>query len=255
MKTFIAGLLIITLPLSARAETGFFSSKTPLPETDSDAVQSAERLFKIAPGCNLTLEIGDHHTRVTDSKGNSQLFTYFDDGRLARVTSAHSDVSIIYETNSAIPVGAVDSVSGKTRAITRQGKGPDFYRALMAAGQLPSPEKLVSRVCSANKAAVPLDDSLEQEYMDPDFWVADMTMDFDLSTFGLDAIDGCDAKKAACHAQCERAFNNRAASCLLQTGLWSEIATPLVGVIIGAICGWVSGNQQATCHANCEAIC
>lgn len=256
MKMLAAGLLIAALSLSTHAETGFFSSKSPLPATDSAAEQSADRLFKLAPGCDFTLEIGDHHTRVTDSKGNSHLYTYFDDGRLARVISANSDVSIVYESNSRLPIAAIDAVTGKSRVIARNDKGPDYYREMLAAGRLPSPDKFVLRICSTNgnKQSGSLDDPLVDEWTNPDFWTADMAMDYDLSTFGLDQIADCSEKKAACHAQCERAFNIRNVSCIGIGAIAADMAGNLVGAAVLAVCSWANGDRQATCHANCESI-
>lgn len=254
MKTHLLAVASCVLSLSCLAAPIFSSTSAPAP--DAPGAEAASALFKLAPGCEFSVEIGDQYNRLTDAKGRSVLMTFFPDGRVASVETDKTQLVVVY-----------DSATGKARYISNpasgqafpleSGKGAGWYKSLRAEGKLPSLEKLVARVCSSSGAKTdPIGDGdLLQDMTNPTYWEDMFWGDYAFSLDSFDQLQDCEAQKAACKDHCDQVADTATISCGGYGLVISMMGGPEIGALAGLICAGAALNDKWTCRANCDAHC
>lgn len=251
MGRLVTFFVFLLLSFSSLADTVIFSSSSA-PSDDKEG-QIAAQIFKLAPGCDFSVEIGDSYRRITDNKGRSYLLRFFNDGRLSGFESGGVRFVVLYESDTHIPIGVIELDTGRTFSL-RSSKGADWYANLRASGKLPSVERIIDHVCShhaAGKDYFEVQDPMLQDWMSTDYWIIEFDPDFSF-VITYDPNQDCTAQKNACLERCDFAFDMASMSCIGMTAIATDMAGGIVGGIAGAACQAAAIYQKWKCRANCD---
>jgi len=249
-RHLLLAVCFTVLSLGARAADGPFPREVAPHDGDDAAAQTTE---KRAPGCDVAVESDAHHKRVTDlATGKQYTITYLDDGRISNYESASAKFSVVYA--NARPLAVVEAVSGQVFNV-HSGKGADWYANLRLQGKFPSPAKLVERICSSKDDKLTIaEQDLPTDMMTTDYWDAEFSgSDWPIDFAAFAPTPECLGGLINCLGICDDRADIQTNSCIIQGAIWSAIAGPEVGAIIGIVCQIGSTDEKQRCHRVCSS--
>lgn len=222
-------------------------------QEDTAAARESAELLKLAPGCDFTVEVGEHYRTITDNRrGRRYLMTFFEDGRVGSVETEGVKLVAVYEGRRARYV--IDTNSGRMVSLD-SGKGADWYANLRAQGKLPSPQRIVEHICSSEGAKfLVIQDPLVAYMTTIDYWNGELGPLFYVPLLSDPAPPmDCLQAKMQCHDECEQTFDVAALDCALYGITWSAMVGPEVGGLIGLACAGAATFQKWNCIGGCDS--
>lgn len=207
-------------------------------------------------GCGATVESAEGKTKIVDDRGRAFEFLY-DGERLTEFRTPGGTFVVVYDGEKQRPLGYVNMETNKTVPI-RPSPGPDFIKAVIAKGTLPTVEKMLGHICGREARAKDWVSSfvVDEDYfvmMSEEYW--DMTLSaaqdgwFDIWANQKPPI--CDPQ-AECLDQCVQEDIFNLLGCVVVTGAFAIFGMPEVGVVAGVSCALI---QRGGIYPRCQNRC
>jgi hypothetical protein len=214
------------------------------------------------PGCDFRYEEGPGYKKFTDQGGHQYTLRFDSNDRLAEFDMPSGDGIIVYAGDTGVPIGLINKNTGAVLKI-RPGRGPDWYRALLAQGKLPTVDKIIEQVCGKKPGQKLLGPDGEiipdgwEDYLTQDYWMA--TFEANLNDWWADFLrqvtrTPCDDYDPCMQGCSDQYINWLLVSIAVAAGFAAADA-PVSGAAAGTIGAFIGHAVYAECIGRCAVLC